>query len=205
VERPLEQLCQRRTRACERQVQRRRAHPRASRVGAVGKAALSNGLLDWHFTFAEKPPGEWMSAHEQQMKDDDGETEGIMVGRSSDRREIAPQQLRGREELDTDAAGKARSITDLKGVAVDGGDRAVVAHPNVAVVDIANDEARLVNGGDEARDIGRHMNDEAIVGAREMPDAGAGAVKLVNAARIRNARHDEADGGARRVLEALGR
>ena len=72
------------------------------------------------------------------------------------------------------------------------------------MIDIADYEARRMNGGDEAGDVGGDVDEKAKVSARKMPQARARTVKLVNAAGIGNAGHNEADDGTRRTLKALG-
>jgi hypothetical protein len=78
------------------------------------------------------------------------------------------------KELDADAAGEARPVADLEGVAVDGRHRAVGADENVAVIEVADDEAGLVHRGNETGHIGGYMHEETEVGARKEAHAPAG-------------------------------
>ena len=94
---------------------------------------------------------------------------------------------------------------ERKGVAVDGRDRAVVADEDVAVIDVADDEAGLVQGCNEPRDVGRHVHEEAEVCARKGAHAPARAIELVDAARILDARHEETDDCTRGGLETIER
>jgi hypothetical protein len=48
---------------------------------AVGEAALGDRPLDRHFALADVAPGEGVPPHEQQVENQDGQTEGIVVGR----------------------------------------------------------------------------------------------------------------------------
>ncbi len=72
------------------------------------------------------------------------------------------------------------------------------------MIDVADDEARRMNGCDEAGHVGGDVHEKAKVSAGEMPQARARTVKLVNSTGIGNAGHNEADDGTRRTLKALG-
>jgi len=93
----LEKLRDRRTRRVHRWSVGRWCHPRPAGVAAVGKAALGNRPLDWHVALVEIAAGKGMPAHEQQVKNQDGKAEGIMVGRARRGAERRPEQL-GRHE-----------------------------------------------------------------------------------------------------------
>jgi hypothetical protein len=91
----------------------------------------------------EVPAVEGVTAHEQQVEEQDGETEGVVVGRAADGAEVMAEKLWRGEQFDPDAAWEARPVADLKGIAINGRDRAIIAHQDVAVVDVPDDKADL--------------------------------------------------------------
>ena len=73
------------------------------------------------------------------------------------------------------------------------------------MVDIAGNETRLMQGGEQARDVRCGMHEEAEVGAWKMLHARAGAVKLIERPGSNDARHDKADDSSKAVLETVHR
>ena len=65
---------------------RRRRHLRRPRVRAVGEAPFLDGTLDRHVAGADVAARERVPAHEEQLEDEDGEAEAVVVVASSGRR-----------------------------------------------------------------------------------------------------------------------
>src|SRR5262245_6625833 len=73
-------------------------------VRAISKSELLDGGLDRHVAAAQIAAGEGMTPHEEQMEDQDGETEVVVVTRPNNSVEGTSLQLRWGEGGNTDLA-----------------------------------------------------------------------------------------------------
>ena len=89
-------------------------------VPGEGEALLGNRFLDGHFAPAEEFASEWVTAHEQEMKDEDGESKVIVIWRSDYFPEFRILQLRRSVQRHADFARIDFSVCgDLKAIAID--------------------------------------------------------------------------------------
>src|SRR5262245_24171856 len=133
----LEEFRYRRADGGHRRCEGRGRHLRARGIAAVGKAALGDRALDRHVAAAKVTSGERVTAHEEEVENENRQPEMIVVSGAPCGTKRSSEQFRRDEQLGADEARKAGPITDLKTVAVDGGDGCGLADENVRVVDVA--------------------------------------------------------------------
>src|SRR5262249_50441584 len=124
----------------------RRLHLRKLALRAIGKSELLDGGLDGHVAAAQIAACEGMTPHEEQMEDQDGETEIVVVGRPNNSVEGASLQFRWGEGGDTNLAEIVSAVDDnLKAVAIDELHCCVLRDRDAAVVDVSNDTVILMD------------------------------------------------------------
>jgi len=102
--------------------------------------------------------GKRMSAHVEQMKQENGEAEAVMTRRSNKPAKRAPVKLRGGKQCYTNITGKGvRSRADLERVAVNQHHRSICSDEQIAMINIAYDMPVLMNARKSPCDIGRNM------------------------------------------------
>src|SRR5262245_36221862 len=102
-----------------------------------------------------------MTPHEEQMEDQNGETEVVVVGRPNNSVEGAPLQLRWGEGGNTNLAEIVVAIDgDLKAVAVDEFHRRVLRNCDAAVIDVSDDAVVLMDHSKGARNVGCNTQEE---------------------------------------------
>src|SRR5262249_2473407 len=115
-------------------------------VHAIGKSELLDGGLDRHVSAAQIAACEGMTPHEEQMEDQNGETEVVVVGRPNNSVERTSLQFRWGEGGDADLAEIVSAIDgNLKAVAVDESHRCVLRNRDAGVVDISDDTMILMD------------------------------------------------------------
>ena len=153
-ERPLEKRGDKRRHTGERRDVRRRLHLRELAVRAIGKSELPDGGLARHVSVAQIAACEGMTPHEEQVEDQDGETEVVVVGRPNNSVEGAPLQFRWCEGGNTNLAEIVLPIEDnLKAVAIDEFHCCVLRNCDAAVVDVSDNTVILMDHGKGASNI----------------------------------------------------
>src|SRR5262245_12520867 len=154
-ERPLKERGDRWRHTAERRDVWRRLHLRKLAVRAIGKSELLDGGFDRHIPAARIAACKGMAPHEQQMEDQDGKTEVVVVGCPNNSVEGASLQLRRGEGGDTDLAEIVLAIDgNLKAVAVDELYCCVLRNCDAAVVDVSDDTIVLMDYTKGASNVG---------------------------------------------------
>ena len=124
-------------------------------VPGEGEALLGDRFLDGHFAPAEELAREGVTTHEQKVKDEDSESKVIVIWRSDDFPEFLVLQFRGSVQRDADFARINFSVCgDLKAIAIDKAhDGRFRRDANVALVDVANYMAIVVDCGERSGDV----------------------------------------------------
>jgi len=189
----LEQVRYCRGQGIERQGMRRRLHRVGGGAAAEREPIFLDGALDRHVALAPIAAGEGVSTHEQQVKAQQGEPEGIVV-RGAAQAVKGPALQFGRGELRHADIARKHSVArvDLERVAVDQLDHRLSRHHHVTGIDIADDVAAGVDGLEGAGQVTRRVNQKRPVGVREGPLAVRGAVQAVNFAIAADLGHHEA-------------
>lgn len=137
-------------------------------VPGEGEALFGDRFLDGHFAASEELARERVTAHEQKVKDENSESKVIVIWCSDDFPEFRVLQLRGSIQRDADFARIHISVCrDLKAIAIDKTHNGCFrGYANVALVDVANDVATLVDCGERSRDVRSCVNQESPGGFR---------------------------------------
>ena len=171
---------------------RRRLHLRELAVRAIGKSELLDGCLDGHVSTAQKAACEGMTPHEEQMEDQDGETEVVVVGRPNNSTKRPPLQFRWGEGGDTNLAEVILALdSNLKAVAVDQSHCCVLRNRDAAVVDVSNDTMILMDHGKGTSNVGCNAQKKSKVCRGKFCFSALGAVEFVDVLAARNFRHQE--------------
>src|SRR5262245_14108937 len=134
-----------------------------------------------------------MPSQKEQLEDHDGYTETIMLLRTIHIAEGDALQF-GRSVF-SEAAVASVGLTinrDLKAVDIEQIDRRLPRDQDVFGIQVADDEAVFVNGGDGASDVGRDVDQKGPGGFWEFLEPALGAVQGVNLFGAADLFHDEA-------------
>jgi len=184
-----------------RQSGKRDAGRRGQHLGALcisGEAFLGDCFLDRHFAPAEELASEWVTAHEEKVKDEDSKSKVILIWCSDDLPEFRILQFRGSAQRHTDFARINLSVCrDLKTIAVDKvDDGRLWGNANVTLVDVTNHVAMLVNYGESSGDVGSGVNQESPIGfRREFAPAAFRIVKKMDVLEAGDVFHEQASHG----------
>jgi hypothetical protein len=139
---------------------RRGQHLRAPRIPVKSETLLGDGFFDGHLTLAKKLARKWVTAHEEQMEDQDSEPKVIVIGRANNFAEFCVLQFRRSVERNADFAWIECAVRgDLEAVAIDEADDCGFGrNSNVALIDVANHMAVVVNGSESLYDIGSSVD-----------------------------------------------
>jgi len=162
-------------------------------VSAIGKSELLDCHLNRHVSAAQIAASEGMTPHEEQMEDQDGETEVVVVGRPNNSMEGASLQFRWCEGGNTDLAQIASAIDgNLKAVAVDEFHCCVLRDRDAAVVDVSDDTMVLMDHAKGTSNVGCNPQKEPKVRRGKLCFSALGAVEFVDVLAAGNSRHQKA-------------
>jgi hypothetical protein len=145
---------------------------------------------------------EWVTPTEQELKDQNGKAEVVMIRGPIDR-VVGRQALKFRRcELgNTNAASKDVTIgPDLKRVAVDKCRAAAVTDQHTVLVQVTNNVASLMNGLHRGSRVTRREEQEIPLATGLLPLSMGWAVHAVDGVTIPHLGHDEAQDRATRAL-----
>src|SRR5262249_51795837 len=126
-----------------------------------GEAVFADCFLNRHVARANISTGKRMPAHIEEMKQEDGEAEAVMISSPNKPVKRAPVKLRGCEQWHTDIAGEdMRSVANLERVAVDKHHNPICSDEQIAMIHISYDMSLLMNDCEDPRDIGCNMRQE---------------------------------------------
>jgi hypothetical protein len=109
-----------------------------------------------------------MPTQVEEMKQEDGEPEPVMIGGPHKSAKRAPVKLRRGEQWYPDIAGvDMRSIPDLEGVEIDEHHSPVWSDEQVAVVDVPDDMPLFMNGCKRSRNVCSNMNQKPKIRLRK--------------------------------------
>lgn len=136
-------------------------------------------------------------SHAKQLEDRDGEAEIVMGDSALDLAQFDAVELRRSEVLRAHDAGVgAPTEFELEAVRINQRDRGIFRDQHTGMIEISDDAAGLVHGGDGSCNVLSRPDQEAIVGGREVQLARLGTVELVDRAVSGDQAHDEAREGA---------
>ncbi len=134
-----------------------------------------------------------MPPHKQQLKDDNGQPEGIVVCRSWNVRQRYTLQLGGGVLGHADAAEEGLiAIGNLKAVGIDQGDGGRLRNEDTRLVDIADDAIDGMHGSDRLGDVLCGSDQKAIVRLWEVKLPGARRIQFVQRFMPKRVPHQEA-------------
>src|SRR5665213_2633056 len=142
-----------------------------------------------------------MPAHEEQVKDEDGQTEAIMIVRPHNAAKTLSLQLWRRIEGNSNFTRKRLAAsTDLIGIAVDQTYHSLGRDQYVALIDIPDGMAAAMNRIESNGAIHRRLNKECPVGGRKLLLAVSRTVESMDLLMAGHARHQDAHKRAVRHL-----
>src|SRR5579863_7703344 len=134
-----------------------------------------------------------MPPHEQQLEDDDGQPEGIVVCGSRDLRQRYALQLRGCVLGHADSAEEGLiAVGNLETVGINQRDGGRLRYEDTRLVDIADDAIDSVHGGYRLGDVLCGSNQKAVVGLWKVNLPGAWRIQFVQGLVPERVPHQEA-------------
>jgi hypothetical protein len=134
-----------------------------------------------------------MPPNEQQVEDQNGETEVVVIGGPHDSTKGPSLEFRRREGRDTDLAQVGVPIdSDLKAIAVDKLHCCVLRNRDAAVVDVSDDTMILMDHGKGTRNVSCYTQKKPEVRRGKFRPAALGAVELVDVLAAGDSWHQEA-------------
>src|SRR6516162_7046487 len=104
-----------------------------------------------------------MTAHCQQLKNDDRQSERIVIGRAQHAAKVQPLELWRRIFRHADAAKTTPlALDNLKAIRIDKSRNSLVRDQHPGMIDVTDDAASLVNGSDTACRVQRCVGEEAV-------------------------------------------
>src|SRR5262249_55100637 len=138
---------------------------------------------------------EGMTPHEEQMEDQNGETEVVVVGRPNNSVEGTSLQFRRSEGRDTDLAEIVLAIDgNLKAIAIDEPYCCVLRNRDAAVIDVSDDTLTLMDHRKRARNVCCNAQKKPKIRRGKLCLAALGAIELVDVLAAGNSWHQEAVG-----------
>ena len=176
----------------ERQRAGRLRHAERGGMRAIGETGFGDRPLERHLAIGVYTR-ERMSALEQQMEDQHGESESIVVLGAVQAAECLALQFRRREQRRPHVAGEgAAPIANLDGIAVDENRSAVFADQRIAVVHVADHVPCGVDLPESPRQVGCGADHETKVRVRKSAAAALRAVEPVRVLTRADAPHEKA-------------
>ena len=133
-----------------------------------------------------------MPAGHQQLEDEHGQGEAVVLLAACRRVEWLPEQLRRQVVVDADSTAVDLARAELDAVAIDDADTGVSPDENIAVVEIADDDVVGVQGGDGAGYVVGDLDDESIRGSGQQGETIERGYDLMQEVSVLDRRHDEA-------------
>src|SRR5262245_46235269 len=134
-----------------------------------------------------------MPAHKEKLENHHRQSEAVVFLGAIDVSEGHALQLRRSVFRKAGVASVGPAVNrDLKAVDIEQVDRRLPRDQDVFGVQVADDEAVFVNGGDGARDVGRDVDQKGPGGFWEFLEPALGAVQGVNLFGAADLFHDEA-------------
>ena len=162
-------------------------------MATEGEAQFLNGPFNRHVALALIAPGKRMTAHEQQVKAQQGQAKTVVIRATLKAVKGFALQLRRGELRDANIAGKQLPVgADLERITVNQLDQRLRRDDDIARIDIADDMAASVNRLKGAGEIAGGMRQKRPVGVRKGFFAMRRAVEAMDFPVAADLGHDEA-------------